>query len=68
MGRHVEVGKIQAQMGWGVSVEISGLTIADDPAFSAKPFLAASEVSADVEFFPLLERQGQGLETPPGQT
>ncbi|MGD0119921.1 MAG: AsmA family protein, partial [Candidatus Binatus sp.] len=54
LGRHVEVGKIQAQMGWGVSVEISGLTIADDPAFSAKPFLAASEVSADVEFIPLL--------------
>ncbi len=54
LGRHVEVGKIQAQMGWGVSVEISGLTIADDPAFSPKPFLAASDVSADIEFFPLL--------------
>lgn len=54
LGRPVEVGKIQAQMGWGVSVEISGLTIADDPAFSSKPFLAASEVSADIEFIPLL--------------
>src|SRR5271170_2655857 len=54
LGRQVEVGKVQAQMGWGVSVEISGLTIADDPGFSSKPFLAASEVSADVEFFPLL--------------
>ncbi len=54
LGRRVEVGKIQAQMGWGVSVEVSGLTIADDPAFSAKPFLAANDVSVDVEFFPLL--------------
>lgn len=54
LGRRVEVGKIQAQMGWGVSVEISGLTIADDPAFSPKPFLAASDVLADIEFFPLL--------------
>jgi hypothetical protein len=54
LGRPVQVGKIQAQMGWGVSVEVSGLTIADDPAFSAKPFLAANDVSIDVEFFPLL--------------
>lgn len=54
LGRRVEVGKIQAQMGWGVSVEVSGLTIADDPAFSAKPFLVANDVSVDVEFFPLL--------------
>ena len=54
LGRPVAVGKIQAQMGWGVSVEVSGLTIADDPAFSAKPFLAANDVSIDVEFFPLL--------------
>ena len=54
LGRRVAVGKIQAQMGWGVSVEVSGLTIADDPAFSTKPFLAADDVSIEVEFFPLL--------------
>jgi len=48
LGRPVQVGKIQAQMGWGVSVEVSGLTIADDPAFSAKPFLAAGDVSIEV--------------------
>ncbi len=54
LGRRVEVAKIQAQVGWGVSVEVSGLTIADDPAFSTKPFLAANDVSVDVEFFPLL--------------
>ena len=54
LGRRVEVGKIQAQMGWGVSVEVSGLQIADDASFSAKPFLAADEVSIEVEFIPLL--------------
>src|SRR3984957_20568897 len=54
LGRQVQVGKIQAQMGWGVSVEVSGLKIADDPAFSAKPFLAANDVSVEVEFIPLL--------------
>ena len=54
LGRQVEVGKIQAQIGWGVSVEVSGLKIADDRAFSAEPFLAAREVSVDVDFIPLL--------------
>ncbi len=59
LGRRVEVAKIQAQMRWGVSVEISGLTIADDPAFSTKPFLAANDVSVDVEFFPLLRGEAK---------
>jgi len=59
LGRCVEVGKIQAQMGWGVSVEVSGLTIADDPAFSAKPFLATNEVSVEVEFIPLLRGEAK---------
>jgi uncharacterized protein involved in outer membrane biogenesis len=54
LGRRVEVGKIKAQMGWGVSVEVDGLTIADDPSFSSEPFLAANDVSIEVEFFPLL--------------
>jgi uncharacterized protein involved in outer membrane biogenesis len=55
----VEVGKIQAQMGWGVSVEVSGLTIADDSSFSAKPFLAADDVSIEIEFFPLLRGEAK---------
>ena len=59
LGRHVEVGKIQAQLGWGVSVEVSGLTIADDPAFSTKPFLAANDVSVEIEFFPLLRGEAK---------
>ena len=59
LGRRVEVGKIQAQLGWGVSVEVSGLTIADDPAFSTKPFLAADDVSVDIEFFPLLRGEAK---------
>lgn len=54
LGRRVEVAKIQAHMGLGVSVEVSGLKIADDPAFSTKPFVAANDVSVEVEFLPLL--------------
>ena len=68
LGRPVEVGKIQAQMGWGVSVEVSGLTIADDPAFSSKPFLAANDVSVDVEFLPAAARRGEGQQTRTEQT
>ena len=59
LGRRVEVGKIQAQMGWGVSVEVSRLTIADDSSFSAKPFLAADDVSIKIEFFPLLRGEAK---------
>jgi uncharacterized protein involved in outer membrane biogenesis len=54
LGRRVDVGQIKAQMGFGVSIEVSGLKIADDPAFSNEPFLAANEVSVEVEFVPLL--------------
>ena len=42
-----------------MSVEVSGLTIADDPAFSTKPFLAANDVSVEVEFFPLLRGEAK---------
>lgn len=54
LGRRVEVGRIKAQMRLGVSIEVSGLKIADDPAFSKEPFLAANDVSVEVEFVPLL--------------
>lgn len=59
LGRRVEVGQIQAQMGLGVSIAVSGLKIADDPAFSEKPFLAANEVSVEVEFIPLLRGEAR---------
>ena len=54
LGRRVDVGQIKARMGFGVSIEVSGLKIADDAAFSEKPFLSANEVSVEVEFVPLL--------------
>lgn len=59
LGRKVEVGNVRAQMGWGVSVEITGLKIADDRAFSSKPFLAAGEVTVEVEFLPLLRGEAR---------
>lgn len=54
LGRPVRVEQMRATISWGVSVEITGLRIADDPSFSQFPFLTANEVSLRVEFFPLL--------------
>ncbi len=57
LGRPVQVAKIQASIGFGVSADISGLKIGDDPSFSDQPFLRASDIYARLELFPLLVRQ-----------
>src|SRR5215472_5234313 len=57
LGRKIEVAQIKAQLGWGVSADLTGLTVADDPDFSARPFVSASSVSAKLELIPLLARQ-----------
>jgi len=54
LGRQVVINEMHASVGWGVSVEITGLQVADDPTFSQLPFLTASEVSLRVKFFPLI--------------
>ena len=57
LGRKIEVAQIKAQLGWGVSADLTGVTVADDPGFSARPFVSASAVSAKLELIPLLARQ-----------
>jgi uncharacterized protein involved in outer membrane biogenesis len=57
IGRKVEAQEIKAQIGWGVMADISGVSIADDPAFSTKPFVRASDVFAKLDLMPLLTRQ-----------
>ncbi|HEY6420130.1 MAG TPA: AsmA-like C-terminal region-containing protein [Candidatus Binataceae bacterium] len=59
LGRRVEIAHVQARAGWGVSVQITGLKVADDPAFSQLPFLVADEVSMNVEFLPLLRGEAR---------
>src|SRR5258708_194956 len=54
LGRPVRVEQMRASISWRVSVEITGLKVDDDPAFSQLPFLTANQVSVRVEFFPLL--------------
>ncbi len=57
LGRKVDVHNISASLGWGVSVDLSGVSVADDPRFSDKPFVTASDIYAKVAVLPLLHRQ-----------
>src|SRR5580700_2468473 len=53
LGRKVDIGNISLSvLSGGVSVQ--DLTIADDPAFSAAPFLKAKAVTIGVEMMPLI--------------
>jgi len=54
VGRPVQAQEIKAHVGWGVMMDVSGVKVADDPAFSRLPFLQASDVYLQVEFVPLL--------------
>ncbi len=57
VGRPVEIQDIKAGLGYGVTLEITGLKIGDDPSFSQQPFVQADQVSGEVEFLPLLSRE-----------
>ncbi|MGH7914573.1 MAG: hypothetical protein ACREPW_07990, partial [Candidatus Binataceae bacterium] len=46
IGRKVDVQDIHASLGWGVIADLRGVTIADDPNFSQRPFMQAADVYA----------------------
>ena len=48
MGRNVQAQDIKIGLGWGVTLDITGLAIADDPSFSQLPFLKAKQLSGRV--------------------
>jgi uncharacterized protein involved in outer membrane biogenesis len=56
MGRPVQARDIKASIGWGVKMDVAGVQVADDSAFSQLPFLRANDVYVNVEFLPLLSR------------
>jgi AsmA protein len=53
LGREVKVGKLSLSLFSG-SVVADDITIADDPAFSAAPFVTAKSFRVGVEIFPLI--------------
>ncbi|MGH7813145.1 MAG: AsmA family protein [Candidatus Binataceae bacterium] len=57
IGRPVKADNIKAKLGWGVSADISGVTIGDDPAVSSKPFVQTGDVYARLELLPLLGKR-----------
>ncbi len=57
IGRPLEADEIKASLGRGVAIEITGVKLADDPAFSQLPFVQADEVLLKVEFLPLLSKE-----------
>jgi hypothetical protein len=56
IGRPVEAAGIKASFGRGISIEVTGVQIDDDEAFSQLQFVKADEVFLKVEFIPLLYR------------
>jgi AsmA protein len=53
LGRKVEIGGIHLSVFSG-SIVVDRLSVADDPAFSASPFLTAKQLSAGVSLMPLI--------------
>jgi AsmA protein len=53
LGRHVSLGRLRLSL-LRQSLSAETLTVADDPAFSASPFLTAKSVTVGVELFPLI--------------
>ncbi len=53
LGRPVQIGNIKLSV-WSGSVAVDNVAIADDPAFSAQPFLTATQLKAGVALLPLI--------------
>jgi len=56
IGRPVSVSDIKASFGWGVSLDLSGLAVADDPAFSTQPLVSVPDIYCRIELLPLLAK------------
>src|ERR1700688_4693976 len=54
LGRKVEVGDVRASLRWGVILDITGVKVADDPAFSPLPIIEVSKVYGAADLMPLL--------------
>ncbi len=57
VGRPLEAGEIKASLGRGIAIEVTGVKLADDTAFSQLPFVQADDVLLKVELLPLLHKE-----------
>jgi len=57
IGRPIEAADIKATLGWGVAIDVTGVKLDDDPAFSQQPFVEAGAVFLKVELLPLLHKR-----------
>jgi len=57
LGRDVAIDDIGVTIGRGIGVKLSGVTIADDPAYSNEPFVAAKDLTVRVKLLPLIKKQ-----------
>src|ERR1700744_1848799 len=53
LGRRVTIGKLDLSL-WSGGLVASNSTVADDPAFSAQPFIQADSVKIGVDILPLI--------------
>ena len=51
LGRKVTIGKLELSV-WSGGLVATNATVADDPAFSAQPFIQADSVKIGVELLP----------------
>lgn len=59
LGRDVQVGDIGLTLWGGIGVRLKQFSLADDPSFSEKPFLRASDLQVNMSFLPLLRKELQ---------
>lgn len=59
LGRKVDVGEIRLRIVPEPAIRLSGLKVADSPAFSKEPFFAAERISLRLKLRPLLRGQFQ---------
>jgi AsmA protein len=57
VGRPIQADELKASLGRGVAIEVTGVKLADDAAFSQLPFVQADDVFLKVELIPLLRKE-----------
>ncbi len=59
VGREIEVQDIEVNLWNGIGVRFENFRLADDPTFSADPFVQAKSLQANVRLLPLLRKDVQ---------